>query len=172
MTPIFQKGQSRVFFFLLNLGREKKKKEKENFRHVSTGEPGGGQPRSRPLRGANPIARVLGRFIAPSPRVCVCVYRGGASDSAGTKRRGRWESRAARCHRFLPCVRPTLGAPLWIREGLQRPSLSKAHLQGNSRRRGGGKEPDCRLTLGRLRCTYLEFNPDFRCPFPSPPLCV
>lgn len=31
------------------------------------------------------------------------------------------------------------------------------------------KKPDCRLTQARLRCAYLEFNPDFRCPFPLSP---
>lgn len=51
-------------------------------------------------------------------------------------------------------------APFQIRERLWRPSLSKAHLQGNS------KNPDCQLTQARLRCAYLEFNPDFKCPFP------
>lgn len=31
------------------------------------------------------------------------------------------------------------------------------------------KKPDCRLTQARLRCAYLEFNPDFRCPLPLSP---
>lgn len=90
------------------------KKGKENFRRVSTGEPEGGQPRSRPLRGNNPPQI---HFCLPaSGGVCVCLLEEGERQS---------ESQAARCHRFsLPCVsvrptdRPTAGAPTLDQRGV------------------------------------------------------
>lgn len=82
-----------------------------------------GSAKKSPLRGDNPIALVLTRFVFPlSGRVFVCVYR--------ECKRARvcanvidieWKAEAARCHQFLLC--PTPGPILDQREVMEAKSV-------------------------------------------------
>lgn len=175
----------RIFSSSSSPGEEKKKKERENFRRVSTGEPEGGQLRSHPLRGDNPIAGVLNRFILPpcvwrrlAAAVCLCACL------QKRDKRACWNLIAGRvgelgpldATRFSSSVSVRSTRPGGPRSGSERGRRGQLRQRHTCRETPGGekkkRESDCRLTPGRLRCAYLEFNPDFRCPFPSPPLCV